>query len=136
MNREVLSKYDTITVGEMPFVRSEEEILKVVGAKRGELNMIFIFEMVDIDNDETGFRLTLRDWNTNEIKKIFNKWQTLMIERNGWNSLFIENHGKISPDYSLKHQSLTMIHQTTLAPYPATAATKTNTASSAPSSSA
>jgi oligo-1,6-glucosidase len=94
MNREVLSKYDTITVGEMPFVRSEDEILKVVGAKRGELNMIFIFEMVDIDNDETGFRLTLRDWNTNEIKKIFNKWQTLMIERNGWNSLFIENHGK------------------------------------------
>ena len=136
MNREVLSKYDTITVGEMPFVRSEEEILKVVGAKRGELNMIFIFEMVDIDNDETGFRLTLRDWNTNEIKKIFNKWQTLMIDRNGWNSLFIENHGMISETYCCQHEVLTRIRQTTLAPCPATAATKTNTASSAPNSSA
>lgn len=93
MNREVLSQYDTITVGEMPYVRSEEEILKVVGAKRGELNMIFIFEMVDIDNDESGFRLTLRNWNSNEIKKIYNKWQSLMIDRDGWNSLFIENHG-------------------------------------------
>jgi oligo-1,6-glucosidase len=95
MNREVLSQYDTITVGEMPFVRDADEILKIVGAKRGELNMIFIFEMVDIDNDETGFRLTLRDWNTNEIKKILNKYQTLMIDRGGWNSLFIENHGTI-----------------------------------------
>lgn len=99
MNREVLSQYDTITVGEMPFVRDADEILKIVGAKRGELNMIFIFEMVDIDNDETGFRLTLRDWNTNEIKKILNKYQTLMIDRDGWNSLFIENHGKMPRIY-------------------------------------
>lgn len=36
----VLSKYDTITVGEMPFVSDENEILKVVGAEAGELRMI------------------------------------------------------------------------------------------------
>lgn len=134
MNREVLSQYDTITVGEMPYVRSEEEILKVVGAKRGELNMIFIFEMVDIDNDETGFRLTLRDWNTNEVKKIFNKWQTLMIDRDGWNSLFIENHGTINTHIS--RTSFTDTPQTTLAQSHATAAIKTNTVSSVPNSSA
>lgn len=93
INKKVLSKYDSITVGEMPFVRDNKEILKVVGADRGELNMIFIFEIVDIDNDESGFRLTLRDWDANEIKQIMNKWQKFMIENDGWNSLFIENHG-------------------------------------------
>jgi oligo-1,6-glucosidase len=130
MNREVLSQYDTITVGEMPFVRDSDEILKVVGSKRGELNMIFIFEMVDIDNDETGLRLTLRDWNTNEIKKISNKWQTLMIERDGWNSLFIENHGQIPPilafETNLHTDSKT---QTILVRFLAIAVTKTSTAS-------
>lgn len=133
MNREVLSQYDTITVGEMPFVRDEEEILKVVGAKRGELNMIFIFEMVDIDNDDTGFRLTLRDWNTNEVKKIFNKWQTLMIDRDGWNSLFIENHGMVSSAAD-PNPCTDNIPQTTLVQSPDTAATRMNTASSAQSS--
>lgn len=93
INKKVLSKYDSITVGEMPFVRDNKEILKVVGADRGELNMIFIFEIVDIDNDESGFRLTLRDWDANEIKQIMNRWQKFMIENDGWNSLFIENHG-------------------------------------------
>lgn len=94
INKQVLSKYDSITVGEMPFVRDDKEILKVVGADRGELNMIFIFEIVDIDNDESGFRLTLRDWDANEIKQIMYKWQKFMIENDGWNSLFIENHGR------------------------------------------
>jgi oligo-1,6-glucosidase len=92
-------------------VRNAKEILKVVGAKRGELNMIFIFEMVDIDNDETGFRLTLRDWNTNEIKKIFNKWQALMIDHDGWNSLFIENHGKTLVLYVERNVVLTAGHR-------------------------
>ena len=50
MNREVLSKYDAMTVGEMPFIRDHGEILKAVGAQEEELNMIFIFELVDIDN--------------------------------------------------------------------------------------
>ncbi|KAL2354107.1 glycoside hydrolase superfamily [Cryomyces antarcticus] len=92
INTKVLSKYDTITVGEMPFVRDEEEILKVVGAEAGELNMIFIFELVDIDNVPGSYRLTLREWDANEIKTMMNRWQRLMIDRDGWNTIFCENH--------------------------------------------
>ena len=92
MRQKVLDKYDTITVGEMPFVRDEKEILKVVGEKSGELNMIFIFELVDIDNVPGSFRLTWREWDANEIKSIVNRYQRLMIDRDGWNSIFCENH--------------------------------------------
>ena len=79
MNRQVLSKYDTITVGEMPFVRDTKEILKIVGAQEEELNMIFIFELVDIDNKEGSFRMTLRDWDAREIKDIISRYQRLMM---------------------------------------------------------
>lgn len=92
MKKEVLSKYDTITVGEMPFVRDENEILKVVSTQEGVLNMIFIFELVDIDNVPGSFRLTLQEWDAKQIKHCMSRWQRLMIDRDGWNSLFCENH--------------------------------------------
>lgn len=89
---KVLSKYDTITVGEMPFVRDEEEILKVVREEDGELNMIFIFELVDIDNVPGSYRLTLHDWDASSIKQTVERWQRVMIDNGGWNSVFCENH--------------------------------------------
>jgi glycosidase len=92
INRKVLSKYDTMTVGEMPFVRDEDEIIKVVGSEREELNMIFSFDIVDIDETPGDFRFTLHPWNARDLKGIINRLQRLMLERDGWNSVFIENH--------------------------------------------
>lgn len=90
MNREVLSKRDTITVGEMPGVSDDNEVLRTVGADAGELNMIFIFDLVDIDKPDV--RMALKPWDIREMKSIISKWQRVMIEKNGWNSVFIENH--------------------------------------------
>lgn len=90
MHGEVLSRYDTITVGEMPGVSDDREILRTVGANAGELNMIFIFDVVDIDKLDV--RMTLRDWTVKEMKGIISRWQRVMIEGDGWNSVFIENH--------------------------------------------
>ncbi|KAI9738643.1 MAG: hypothetical protein M1834_008148 [Cirrosporium novae-zelandiae] len=92
MRQEVLSKYDAITVGEMPYVSDVDEILRVVSTKEGELNMIFIFDIVDIDNIPGKVRLTLQDWTVRDLKNIVTKWQRTMIDRDGWNSVFIENH--------------------------------------------
>lgn len=92
INDKVLSKYDTITVGEMPFVQDPDEILQVVGADRNELNMIFIFDLVDIDNIPGNFRMTLQEWEPKEIRDIVTRYQRLMLDRNGWNSIFVENH--------------------------------------------
>lgn len=90
MHREVLSKYDTLTVGEMPGVSDEKEILRTVGAEAGELRMIFIFDLVDIDKPNV--RMALKQWDVKEMKSIITRWQRIMIEENGWNSVFIENH--------------------------------------------
>ncbi|KAF4554058.1 Alpha-glucosidase-like protein 2 [Elsinoe fawcettii] len=92
MRKAVLDKYDTITVGEMPFVRDEDEIIKVVGSDRGELNMIFLFALVDIDDERGSFRMTLRDWKPSEIKTTLTGHQHLMQKRDGWNTIFCENH--------------------------------------------
>ncbi|KAF2838772.1 glycoside hydrolase family 13 protein [Patellaria atrata CBS 101060] len=92
MRVKVLGHYDTFTVGEMPFVRDEEEILRVVGQEEGELNMIFAFELVDIDNIPGDWKFTLHPWTVPELKRIINSLQRLMIDRSGWNSLFLENH--------------------------------------------
>lgn len=89
---KVLSKYDTITVGEMPWCREAKDILRVVGAKAEELNMIFIFELVDIDDDWGRFRMSLREFEPYEIKQIQTRYQRMMIEQDGWNSVFCENH--------------------------------------------
>ncbi|ETN42374.1 uncharacterized protein HMPREF1541_01528 [Cyphellophora europaea CBS 101466] len=90
MHREVLSKHDTITVGEMPGVSDPAEILRTVGAHAGELRMIFIFDLVDIDKPNV--RMALKPWDVKEMKGIISRWQRAMIERDGWNSVFIENH--------------------------------------------
>lgn len=45
MRREVLAGYDVMVVGEMPWVEEKKEVLKTVGTARGELDMIFQFDM-------------------------------------------------------------------------------------------
>ncbi|KAI9840138.1 MAG: hypothetical protein M1837_001899 [Sclerophora amabilis] len=92
IHQKVLSKYDTITVGEMPWVSDVDEILKVVGSKGGELDMIFIFDIVDIDGAPGQPRFSEYKWTLRDLKRIVKKWQRTMIERDGWNSLFVENH--------------------------------------------
>ena len=42
---KILKEFDAFSVGEMPAVSDLNEVLKAVGFDRGELNMIFHFEM-------------------------------------------------------------------------------------------
>jgi oligo-1,6-glucosidase len=78
-----------LTVGEMPGVTTEEAILYTDPA-RGEVDMVFQFEHVSIDQgphskwDYIGLdRLAL--------KRSLHRWQTALAER-GWNSLYWDNH--------------------------------------------
>lgn len=89
---EVLSEYDTITVGEMPFVDDEDEILRIVQPERKELNMIFIFDILTVDMAPPGSGRTVKAFNRSKIREVMAKWQKVMIERDGWNSLYIECH--------------------------------------------
>ncbi|MBE3047345.1 hypothetical protein IMZ48_33465 [Candidatus Bathyarchaeota archaeon] len=49
MKREVLSKHDLLTVGEMPFLSDPDRIIDLVSAEEGALNMIFTFDLMSLD---------------------------------------------------------------------------------------
>ncbi|WP_044895036.1 glycoside hydrolase family 13 protein [Bacillus alveayuensis] len=89
MNREVLSKYDVMTVGEMPGVTVEEAKL-YTGEDRNEVNMVFQFEHVDLDSGPNG-KWDLRPLKLKDLKESFTKWQK-GLEGIGWNSLYLNNH--------------------------------------------
>ena len=89
MNREVLSKYDIMTVGEMSDVPLEEA-LKYAGKDRHELNMVFQFEYDDLDTVD-GERWAYRKVPLPELKAVLSKWQVAMNGK-AWNSLYWTNH--------------------------------------------
>lgn len=88
MNKEVLSKYDIMTVGETPGV-SPKHARDYVGEDRDELNMVFHFELMDLPNDSDKFYR--KPYKLTDIKNIFMKWYD-GLENIGWNSLFMNNH--------------------------------------------
>ncbi|GAA0327940.1 oligo-1,6-glucosidase [Bacillus carboniphilus] len=89
MHREVLSKYDILTVGEMPGVRPPMAI-DYTAEERNELNMVFTFEHVDVDSGPEG-KWDLRPFDLIRLKEILTKWQDALHEK-GWNSLYWNNH--------------------------------------------
>lgn len=90
MNREVLSKHDLITVGEMPGVSPEEGILYTDDSRK-ELNMVFQFEHMDLDTEEGKNKWYYKPLDLKELKATMAKWQT-GLEGKGWNSLYWNNH--------------------------------------------
>ena len=89
MNREVLQKYDVMTVGETACV-TLEEAKKYAGEDRGELNMVFQFEHLESGNGEYG-KWTEDPPDFMHLKSVMKKWQE-GLEGISWNALFWGNH--------------------------------------------
>lgn len=89
MNKEVLSKYDLITVGETSGV-TVDEAKKYASEDGTELNMVFQFEHMDLDGGES-FKWNKRKIDLVELKKVLSKWQK-ELEGKAWNSLYWNNH--------------------------------------------
>ncbi|OON97752.1 MAG: glucohydrolase [Epulopiscium sp. Nele67-Bin005] len=89
MNREVLSKYDIMTVGETAGVTTEEAE-KYAGNDQKELNMVFHFEHVDVGNGPLG-KWTTERFDFVKFKEIIIKWQEELYNK-AWNSLYLGNH--------------------------------------------
>ncbi|KAK4075487.1 CAZyme family GH13 [Trichoderma aggressivum f. europaeum] len=87
----ILREYDAFNVGEMPCVQDQNEIIKAVGSDRGELNMIFHFEHMDLDYGPAG-KFSPGTWTLAKLKTVVTKWQEFMYNNNGWNALYLENH--------------------------------------------
>ena len=82
MNKEVLSKYDVMSVAEGAG-NSFEDAHNLVDEDRHELNMAYSFEGVDIAKPE-GYSLL-------HFKKVFTRWDSAFAEK-GWLSIFLANH--------------------------------------------
>lgn len=105
MNREVLSHYDLMTVGETPGV-TVAEAKKYAGKDTKELDLVFQFEHVESGNGSLG-KWTTKRFDLMELKEILAKWQTELAGW-AWNSIFWGNHdqpravsrfGNDSPQY-------------------------------------
>ena len=89
MNREVLSKYDVMTVGEASSVDVQSAV-QYAPLDGSELNMVFQFEHVEVDSPK-GSKWTTGPVDLLKLKEILNRWQTGMYGK-AWNSLYWNNH--------------------------------------------
>jgi len=89
VRREVLSKYDIMTVGETGGVTVDQAV-QYANTDGSELDMVFQFEQVELDGGES-FKWNDRKINLVELKEVFSRWQTVLYDR-AWNSLYWCNH--------------------------------------------
>jgi oligo-1,6-glucosidase len=91
MHREVFTGRtgQLLTVGEMPGVTVEEAILFTDPA-RAEVDMVFQFEHVALDQED-GNKWRPKKLKLTELKRTMGRWQEGLAER-GWNSLYWGNH--------------------------------------------
>lgn len=92
MNQKVLSKYDVMTVGEMPD-STPEEAINYTNLDGTELNMIFQFQHVNLGGNPDP---RLGKWNDqpvklSELKEALSRWQ-VELDGKAWNSLYWGNH--------------------------------------------
>lgn len=84
MRKECFDGRDCMCVGETTFVNTGNANT-VVGDGR-ELDMLFQFDLMDIDGENT--KWNLKPFDIKEFKKIIDKWQKAIK----WNTLFWSNH--------------------------------------------
>ena len=85
LRRDVLSKYDCFTVGETVMVNLEEAKL-LCDENRGELDMLFYFEHLEIDRRIA--RFIPKKFRASKLLEVLTKWQQGL----NWNALYLENH--------------------------------------------
>ena len=89
LNQKVLSKYDIMTVGEGPGINLDNG-LNYVDASRNELDMVFHFDHLFIDNGPGG-KYDPIPVPLSKFKKVFGNWDEKLKDK-GWGSIFLGNH--------------------------------------------
>lgn len=113
MNREVMSKYDVITIGETPHTTAEQAE-KYIDPARHELDMIFQFEHMHVDYGEYG-RYSDVTYKMSDLRNSFAKWQKDL----SWNSNYLSNHdqprlvSRFGNDTKYRKQSAKMLAMVT-----------------------
>ncbi|EPE27657.1 (Trans)glycosidase [Glarea lozoyensis ATCC 20868] len=91
IRQEVLDKYDCMTVGELGFTKDEESVRMYVAKERGELQMLFTGDVVDMDFGVDG-KYGHNAFKPSYLKKLTKLWQEAMPKFEGWNAVYLDNH--------------------------------------------
>jgi oligo-1,6-glucosidase len=91
MNREVLSKYNIMTVAEGAGV-SSDEALDFVDPGRHELNMLYHFDGMNLGYLPDQFKVPdPNGYSLVEFKKIYSRWDSVFAVK-GWGTIYLGNH--------------------------------------------
>ncbi|MES1223515.1 MAG: alpha-glucosidase [Bacteroidota bacterium] len=91
MNREVLSKYNIMTVAEGAGVTASTAH-DFVDADRNELNMLYHFEGVSLGYLPGQFKhMDPKGYDLVQFKEIYSKWDSV-FEDKGWGTIYLGNH--------------------------------------------
>ena len=92
MNREVLSKYNMVTVAEGAGT-SPQEALQFVDPSRKELNMAYHFEGMDIGFLHNGSRRIIdpNGYDLLQFKNVYTRWDEGLANK-GWATIYLSNH--------------------------------------------
>lgn len=115
MNREVLSKYDIMTVGEGAGV-AFEDALKFVDEDRKELNTFYHFEVQDWGRRKGNhFYPDSANRRLPDLKAVFTKWDSMFAQK-GWGTVYFTTHdqsravSRFGNDGQYRTQSAKMLH--------------------------
>ncbi|KAJ8112868.1 hypothetical protein OPT61_g4867 [Boeremia exigua] len=100
MNTEVLSHYRTydnlplVTVGELSLCPDPSDVIPYVSARSKELDMVFQFDITHLGQGPPGgtSKYDFKPWTLPQMKRIVNKWQTMIDGTDAWTTVFNENH--------------------------------------------
>ncbi|UWX96270.1 alpha-glucosidase [Arthrobacter zhaoxinii] len=112
MHREVFDgrSGEYLTVGETPGVTVDEALL-FTNPRRRELDMVFQFEHISLDQGKDKF--DYRQLDLTDLKTSWNRWQRGLADT-GWNSLYLNNHdqprvvSRFGDDTRYRYESATL----------------------------
>ena len=90
MNKEVLSKYDCMSLAEGAGM-TKETALNFVDPARKELNMGYHFEGTNLGYIPGYFKKMNPNWSLIEFKKIYSDWDAVYAKK-GWGTIYLGNH--------------------------------------------
>jgi oligo-1,6-glucosidase len=90
MNKEVLSKYDVMTLAEGAGT-TKATALNFVDPDRKELDMAYHFEGVDLGYEKGKYKTMNPNWSLIDFKKVYSDWDSVFAKK-GWGTIYLANH--------------------------------------------
>lgn len=90
MNKEVLSKYDVMTLAEGAGT-TKATAMNFVDPDRHELNMSYHFDGVGIGLEKGRYKVMNLNWSLLEFKKVYSDWDSVFANK-GWGTIYLGNH--------------------------------------------